>query len=155
MRWVVLALGFATVLAGASWSGDYGLTVAHEIKDGCKFDASRTRNTCSSSEVVQDLRRHYLEGKQFKLSAVEVGFLHCRVWFETADERNAVYSELVALAAAPKAHFESSLLDSIGCFPFRSMRTALEEELAQGGHSSEAKLRLESAHAVILENYRE
>jgi hypothetical protein len=151
---VGLALGLIT-FGGSARAGDYGLTVDDSVKSGCSRDLKHTRNECRSDVVLDDLRAHHLEGKPLQIAAVEVGLHHCSVWFTDAGERAAFYRGLVDIAKESQVVDEGGLLHAMGCFPFKSMRQALEAVTALGGESEKGLRRVRKAHAQLMKFYRE
>lgn len=152
---ILVAPALALALAlGASTAGDYGLTVDDSVGGDCRFAHKHTRNVCNSTAVIHDLRRRYVDGREMVYSAVNVGFLHCSIWFASDAEKVAVYGELAQILAAPKVHGEDRLLHDVGCFPFNSMKRALETELADPDHLPDARQRLLEAHAMLEERIR-
>lgn len=141
------------VVAGVR-SGDYGLTVDNTVK-GCERKRFESRNVCNAATVIEDLNRRFVMGDDHRLEALHVGLFHCSVSFAGSEEKNAVYGEFVRILAQPMVHFEKSLMHDVGCFPFKSMKLALEHEMAKSGHADAAVRRLDAAHAMIVERYRD
>lgn len=136
-------------------SGPQNNKMQQTIERGCFGDLKHTRNECRSEVVLGDLRAHHLEGKPHQIAAVKVGVLHCSVWFAGSDERAAFYRGLVDIVKDPRVLDEDGLLHSVGCFPFKSMREALEAEIRRGGESEGGLRRVRKAHAQVMKAYRE
>lgn len=151
---VGLVLGLIT-LGGPVRAGDYGLTLDDSIKRGCSWDLKHTRNECRSDVALDDLKAHHLEGKPLQISAVEVGLYHCSVWFAGTSERAAFYRGLVDILKETQVVDEGGLLHSVGCFPYKSMRRALEAVIARRGESENGLRRVRKAHAQVMKDYRE
>jgi hypothetical protein len=151
----ILAVGLTSVslLAAIASAGDYGLMVDDTLTVPCR-NAESSNSVCRSEAALADLDTHHLEGRPLKLAAVKIGLMHCSVWFRGPDEQIAFYQGLVRLLAAPRVFEERELLHSVGCFPYKSMRRALEDEIGRGGQQPEARRRLERAHRTIMARYR-
>lgn len=151
---ILFAMPLILMSTTAGRGGDYGLTVDDSVTQGCRWKTSGSRNVCNAAVVIEDLRRFYLRGDDLRLGAVRVGLFHCSVWFAGDEERQAVYGAFADILAQPEVHSPKTLMHDVGCFPYKSMKRALERETAAGDQTPAATKRLEAAYAMIVKRYR-
>ena len=135
-------------------AGDYGLTIDNTLEGPCRNSEPHSNNTCTAAAALADLGSHHRDGSPLKVASVKIGLAQCSVWFRGPDERTEFYSGLAHLLAQPSVFEEKELLHSVGCFPFKSMRRALENELANASLGPEARRRLSLAHSDVVKRYR-
>jgi hypothetical protein len=101
------------------------------------------------------LRAYHLERKPHQIAAVKIGLMHCSVWFGTDAARTKFYRGLVQLLREPELIDEKGLLHSVQCFPYKSMRAAIDDAAAAGDQSPDARRRLKEARRLVMRAYRE
>jgi hypothetical protein len=146
------ALAAITVIPLTAAAGDYSLNVDDRLGE-CR-SVGRSYDVCGSAIVVSDLERRFVQGKPFRIPAVDRGFTSCRVWFAGAAERTNVYAALATLVVRTDVANERELLDAVGCFPFGEMRASLDAEILKE-HPPQVRDRLHRARTRIQSKSKE
>jgi hypothetical protein len=147
--WAVLAVSLMTVVAPpAAHAGEFGLVIDDAAPFPCTDNVSRSLNTCTSDAVETELRAYFKEGKRPTIEAVRYFLDRCAVHPAGKTEHEKLRKAMIALLTDESVSNTEGLYDIISCFPYRSMRSAINAELKKE-HSETIRQRLAKAMSFV------
>jgi hypothetical protein len=112
-----------------SCGGEFGLIISDTAPFPCKANVSYPLNTCTSDAVETELRAYFVEGKSPKIEAVKYFLDRCSVHPAGQKENEKLRTLLMALLTDRSVSNTKDLYLLISCFPYKSMRSAIDNEL--------------------------
>lgn len=112
-----------------SCGGEFGLIISDTAPFPCIGNVSYPLNTCTFGAVETELRAYILEGKSPKIEAVKYFLDRCSVHPAGQKENEELRTLLLALLTDTSVSNTKALYNLISCFPYKSMRSAIDNEL--------------------------
>lgn len=145
----VFVVSLMTVVAPpAAHAGEFGLIIDDSARFPCADNVSRSLNACTSDAVETELRAYFKEGKKPTIEAVRYFLDRCAVHPAGNAEHGKLRKAMIALLTDESVSNTEGLYDIISCFPYRSMRSAIEAELKKA-HSETIRQRLAKAMSFV------
>jgi hypothetical protein len=123
-----ILLPIVLIAAPAMFAGEYGLAVGPSYPHPCKFEVSRSLNSCTTAAVAEDLRRHFISGEPFRLEAVKMAVLSGSIFIDR-DALSPFSEVIVEICTADAPHDFDRLVSFLGYLPYRSLALRLAREL--------------------------